>query len=182
MKFSVFLLSLVLASGTFARKDKKEEKNEIIETRNVPLAITTFMPRKLHEVRAHVRLAFFSLRLGPFVGQSFDHSQTVLQMNVKTTSSLGRFTFAPIILTADGKQIYTSSHDWAFDMGAALTTITDANVIRKIAAATEVYLTVTFLGSAPPFDHMSFQVSPEQLEDVRLVVAKFDSMLSGTAH
>jgi len=174
MKTSIALF-MILASSAFAWKNKKGQ-NEIVESRNVPLAITTFAPKKVHEVKAHWRLAFFSLRLKPFITQSFDRSRTMLGIEVTTTSSWGEYVMAQIVLTADGKQIYSSMHDWATSSGAEQTIITDVNLIHKISSANVVYLTVAFTGSAPPFDHMSFQISPEQLEDVRLMLALFDSM------
>jgi hypothetical protein len=181
MKVAATLL-LVLASSAFARKDQ----NEIVESRNVPLAITTFTPKKGHEVKTHWRLAFFSLRLKPFVAQTFDHARTAIGMEITTTTTWDSFTLAPIVMTADGKQVYSATLNWDAAMvrggRAEQTTITDLNLIRKISGANEVYLTVLFPGSAAPFDHMSFRLSPEQLEDVRLVLGLFDSMQSASAH
>jgi hypothetical protein len=184
MKAAIALF-LVLASSAFARKEKAEQ-NEIVESRNVPLAVTIFAPKKIHEVKAHSRLAFFSLRLKPFVAQTFDHSKTAIGMEITTTTTWDAFTSAPILMTADGKQVYSAAHDWDAAMvrggRAEQTIISDVDLIRKISVANEVYLTVMFPGSAAPFDHMSFQLSTEQLEDVRLVLGLFASMQSGAAH
>ena len=66
-----------LAVAVIALASKKDQPQpSIVEKRNVPLAISTFLPAKGHEVKAHWRLEYFSLKITPFVVQSFDKTTT----------------------------------------------------------------------------------------------------------
>jgi hypothetical protein len=151
----------------------------IVEKRNVPLAMTVFVPEKPHEVKAHWRLAFHRLTITPFVAESFDHTSVTLGMQVKTGTSWPAFTVARIVLTADGKVLGSFLHDWRVGTSWAgeteQTTMEDSDLLHKIAASKEIYLTVLFARVAP-FDQMNFRLSTEQLGDCRLLVAKYDAL------
>jgi len=58
---------------TAALPAAKKPTDEIVEKRNVPLAITTFTPRKTHVVRStEGKLLKYGMRLTPFVVQNLD--------------------------------------------------------------------------------------------------------------
>jgi hypothetical protein len=85
------------------------------------------------------------------------------------------------VVVIDGKEIGRLDREWT--VGTAWnvteqTSIEDVSLVRAIAQGKEVYLTVMMLGEQPPFDHISFKLSPEQLEDRRLIVAKCDELLT----
>ncbi len=176
---------LSLAFGAFAQAAFAQKgQNGIVEKRNVPLALTVFMPTKNPEVRTRIRLATFKLRVTPFVAQSFDRTKKTLGIEVKTTTneSLG-FSFAGVTFTAEGKQLGSVEQDWATDTSLAgvteQTTIEDLALVRRIATAKEVYLTVLLRGRPAPFNQISFKLSPEQLDNVRLLADKYDAMEPG---
>jgi hypothetical protein len=172
------LITATLISPAFA-KDKAGAV--IIETRNEPVAITTFWPRNTHTVKAHWRLAFHRLKLTPFVAQSFDRENTVLGMNVTLGTTFESFNLASIVITADGKVLLSSEQNWTADaswgLGTHWTGIENAALLNKIAGAQEVYLTVFFPGRSAPFDKISFKLSEDQLGDCRLMSSKYAALL-----
>jgi len=80
---AVGLLCWSLAFEAFAQKGQ----SVIIEKRNVPLAVTVFMPAKNSELRTRIRLASFALKITPFVAQNLDRTKTTLGIDVKTTTN-----------------------------------------------------------------------------------------------
>lgn len=157
----------------------------IIERRNPAMAVTTFLPSKPHEVKTHWRLAFHRLKLTPYASQSFDRSRTALGIQLTTTTSWPSFTFAPVLIVADGKTLGRLQREWAIGTSWAgdteQTTIESAELVRAVAKGKNVYVTVLFEGQQAPFDHISFKLSSEQLEDCRGVVAKYDELLTAAS-
>lgn len=173
----VGLLCWPLAFEASARK----AQNGIIEKRNVPLAVTVFMPANNPGVRTRIRLAGFALQITPYVSQSFDRTKTTLGIDVKTTTSESlSFSFAGVVVTADGKQLGSVEQDWvtatSFAGVTEETTIEDSALVHNIATAKEVYLTVVVPGRPTPFNQISFKLSPQQLDNVRLLADKYDAM------
>jgi TonB family protein len=174
---SLVLGSMILTTISFA----SNKSNEIVEERNIPLATSTFAPKKSHTVKARHLLRVYALRLTPFFTMSFDHASGTGGIRVTTSNNtvMGdnpyEFSLATIVVTADGAQVYSYRHEWidttVWGGPAKQTTIADPVIIRKIADAKEVWLTVQFLGESGPFDHMSFQLSNEQQEDMRLFIS-----------
>lgn len=165
-------ISSLLASG-------QPTKSAISETRNVSMAMTVYQPAKPHVVKTHWRLAFHQLKLMPYAAQSFDHSRTALGLRLTTSTSWGSFTNAPVVVVIDGREVGKVNREWAIGTGwntTEETTIEDPGLVRAISQGKEVYLTILMLGQQPPFDHISFRLSPEQLEDCRLMVAKYDEL------
>jgi hypothetical protein len=172
---SLLFGSVILITVSFA----SNKSNEIVEERDIPLATTTFSPKKSHTVKARHLLRTYTLRITPFVSMGFDHSNVIGGLRVTVTDTFlgddpAQFTSAPIIVTADGVQIYSDLHQWVYTTVwgalAEQTTITGSDTISKIANANTVWLTVKYLGESGPFDHMSFQLSGEQQEDIRLLM------------
>ena len=176
------LIVLSLSFALFAMASKKDpQQNVIVEKRNVPLTIATFLPAKSHEVKSHWRLAYFSLKITPFVVQSFDKTTTRLAMEVKNKTTWPGYSSARVVITADGKALGSFMQDWIID-GQGMsetesTTIVDSNgLFRNMIAGQDVYLTIMFLGTAPPFDQMNFKLSPDQLSDLRMLADKYDAL------
>jgi hypothetical protein len=192
MKFSVALLSLLLASGGFARKEKGEEKNEIIETRNVPLAITTFTPRKTHQVRSGSKLFGYMLRITPFASQNFDgtNRQTGIRIKITFQLSVSIFSRAALVLMVDGRKSDPAILDWTVDTswgaggsGTAEIVIADEpRLLGLLANAKEIYVTILVPGRPPPSDQISFQMSEEQQNDCRLINDKYGLGTTGFHH
>ena len=176
----VGLLCWSLALEAFAQKGQ----SGIIEKRNVPLAVTVFMPAKNPEVRTRIRLASFALKITPFVDQSFDRTKTTLGIEVKTTTSESfAFTWARVMFMADGKQLGWVEQAWVTDRSfrglTEETTVEDSTLVHEMATAKEVYLTVLLPGNPAPWNQISFKLSPEQLDNVRLLADKYDAMGPG---
>jgi hypothetical protein len=176
-------LRLVVCSLAFTLPTlSRSAKSGIVEIRSTPMAVTTFQPAKPHEVRTHWRLAFHRLRITPYTTQTFDRGRTVLGIRLTTDTSWGEFTNAPVVVVIDGKEVGRLDWlSWAVGVGWNVTeetSIQEANLVRAIARGKEVYLTIIMLGEQPPFDHISFKLSPEQLEDCQLIVAKYDELLT----
>src|SRR5450755_1342012 len=130
-------------------------KSDIVEIRNAPMAFTIFQPAKPHEVRTHWRLAYHKLKLTPYTVQTFDRSRTALGIRITTNTSWGSFTFAPVLIVVDGKEVGRLDRDWAIGTGWGVTeetSIENENLVRAIAHGKEVFLTVIMLGQQPPFD------------------------------
>jgi len=182
MKLSVVLLSLALASGGFARKQQKEEKNEIIETRNVPLAITTFTPRKTHQVWAGSKLFGCALTITPFASQNFDGTGKHAGMRIKITFQLPvrNFYRAALVIMIDGHRSDPEMFEWTVDTSprggswAAEAVMTgDPHALDTLATAKEVYFTILIPGRPSPSDQISFRLSEEQQADCRLIADTF---------
>jgi hypothetical protein len=153
----------------------------IVEKENVPLAITVFSSSSNPDVRTRIRLAAFTLRIRPFVSWSFDRSHKSLAIEIKaTTNGLTRFSFARLVFTADGKQIGSTDTSWieetSFSGATEQAVIEDPELVRKLAAAKEAYVTIGIPGTAAPFNLISFRLSPEQLDNLRLLTAKYDDL------
>ena len=184
MKISVVLLFLVLACSAFARKDKKEQ-NEIVESRNVPIGITTFTPHRTHEVRSGSKLFGYALRITPFVSQNFDGSGRRGGIRIKITFQLSALIFsrAALVLMVDGhRSDPPDMYDWTVDTswgaggsGTAEVAIDEPRLLPVLANAKEVYLTVLVPGRPAPSDQISFKLSDEQQADCRLIAGKFAS-------
>lgn len=177
---SAIAVGLLCWPPAFEASHRKAQSG-IIEKRNVPLAVTVFMPAKNPGVRTRIRLAEFALQITPYVSQSFDGTKTTLGIDVKTvTSESLSFSFAGVVVTADGKQLGSVEQDWvtatSFAGMTEETTIEDSALVHKIAAANEVYLTVVLSGNPSPWNQISFKLSPEQLDNVRLLADKYDAM------
>lgn len=174
MKSVVVLSFMAVTSGAFAQ----EPSNGVVEKRNIPLAITRFAPKKIHVVKTRWRLAFHSLKVEPFVIKSFDGTKTTLGIDAEVTTTWGSFSTAQVVLTADGKVLSSSTQGWtegtSWGGPTERTTIENADLVRRIANAKELYLTVLFPGTSAPFDQISFKLSQEQLNDCRLLVEKYD--------
>jgi hypothetical protein len=158
---------------------------DIIEKRDPAMAITTFLPSKPHEVKSHWRLAWHRLKLTPYATQSFDRSKTALGIQLTCTTTRPTFTFASVLIVAGGRTLGQFQREWAIGASWAgdteQTTIESAELVRAVADGKEVYVTVLFEGQQAPFDRISFKLSPEQLEDCRRVVAKYDELLAPMA-
>jgi hypothetical protein len=176
---AIRVLLLILVAPLLLLAFGRPAKDGVVETRNVPMATTVFQPAKPHVVKTHWRLAFHQLKLTPYTAQSFDRSRTALGLRLTTSTSWGSFTNAPVAIVIDGKELGRMDREWAIGTGWSTTeetSIEDASVVRAISQGREVFLTVVMLGQQPPFDHISFKLSPEQLEDCRLIVAKYDEL------
>lgn len=168
----------------------------IIETRNIPLAITQYLPAKTHDVTYHpVALVHLRLTITPYVGRSFDQSKTSLSVEVTITISAAAiraaswqaFSNADMVITVDGKALSPVSfglygqNSWSYNGGwhgiVEQTVIHDERAIRAIASGSEVYLSVMLPGRPAPSDQISFRLSQDQLNDCNLMIAKYDSLL-----
>jgi len=151
---------------------------DVVEQRDPALALTLFRPAKFHTVKSHYRLAAHQLKLIPFVRQSFDRSKTDMGLGVHVVTTFSSFTFAPVVITADGKASQFDQ-DWSagtsFSGQTAETIVSDETAVRALAAAKEAFITVLFSRQAP-FDRITFKLSPEQLQDCRLMVSKYDEI------
>ena len=174
--FICFAVSPLLALARSA-------KGDIVETRDAPMAVTIFQPGKPHVVKTHTRLAFYQLKLTPYVAQSFDLSKTALGIWLTTSTSVESFTNAPVIIVIDGKEAARMNRLWTIRTGWRVTeetSIEDADLVRAIAQGKDVYLAVIMLDQTPPFNRMSFRLSPDQLEDCRAIVAKYSELLAAS--
>jgi hypothetical protein len=180
---TVLALFLVLASTGYARKEKSEQ-NEIVEKRNIPLGTTTFMPRKTHMVHgAGGKLLGYGLRIIPFATQNLDGSDASTGIRVQVYVMFERLVFiqAAVVLLVDGNRLSLGALDWTagtgFHNAVVETVITEPHLVRRIAYAKEVYLTVLVPGWSEPGNQMSFQLSEEQRTDCRLIAYKFEAKL-----
>ena len=181
MKIAVTLL-LVLASAAFARKEKKEQPNVIIETRNVPLGVMTFTLRKAHEVKRGNGMYGYGLKLIPFAVQNLDGSNTHTGLRIRVIPEAwyaSTFSRASVIFMVDGHRNETPVMlEWTVDdsrgNASSETVITDPLALRVLINATEVYLTVLVPDRPEPGNQISFRLSEEQRNDCRLISEKYD--------
>ena len=113
------------------------------------MAVTRFVPAKPHEVKVHWRLAAHRLKLVPYAAQRFDRSQTTSGIGLEVATSWQSFSYAPVVVVADGKTIGRFEESWA--VGTSWTTtqqtvIENPAVVRAISNAKEVYITILFDG------------------------------------
>jgi hypothetical protein len=152
---------------------------EIVEIRDPALAMTVFRTAKPHDVKVRKRLAFHKMRLTPYVTQRFDRSETKLGVALSVVTSWDSFTFAPVIVTSDGRQLGQLNRNWVVGREwevSEKTSIEDDEIVRGMASGTDVFLTLLFPNMQAPFDRISFKLLPEQLADLRQMAAKYDEL------
>jgi hypothetical protein len=178
--FGGFLAVLAILPVAAFAADKKQQPNMVISKSDPALAVTAYYPSKFHEVKTRYRLAFHTLKVAPFAVQSFDRTKTTAGIRLTVTTSWSSFRFAPILVVADGKTLMQSEGlDWSVGgswNSSEETVIEDADLLRNMAVGKEVYVTVILLGNQAPFDRISFKLSTEQLNDCRLLVAKYGEL------
>src|ERR1022692_3145844 len=154
MKSGLLLVLMAFSGGMFAQAPR----NKIIERRDPALAVTFFTPQKTHAVRIRQLLVFTTLRLTPIVAQGFNETELILKMHITSTSENGEFSFTSVIITADGKNAAVLDQvQWDASETAA---IGDPNLIRLLGHSKEVYITIPVPDFHPPFNRMSFKLSP----------------------
>jgi len=157
-----------------------KNKDVITETRNVPLAYTLFEPTKLHTARGRYRLATYWVKVAPFIVQSLDKTNTKAGVRLVTFTTFQSFTFAPAVIVADGKTLYHHELEWKNGISLSGTTeealIDDLDLLRALSEAHEVYFSVLFSSQAP-FDHYSIKLTPEQIEDCKLILGKYEELI-----
>ena len=176
------LALLTLPSGAFARKEKKEQQNVIVETRNVPLGTTTFTLRRTHEVK-RIDGYGYGLRIIPFAVQDLDGGNRRTGIRIRVIPEAwyaSTFSRAAVVLMIDGHRNETPAMlDWIVDnapgaVASEATIAYQANVLRVLMDAKEVYLTVLIPDQPEPKNQISFKLSQEQRNDCRLISEKYD--------
>jgi hypothetical protein len=176
------LVLLVLPAGAFARKQKKEEQNFIIETRDVPLGITTFTLRNTHEVKRGEGLYGYGLRIIPFAVQNLDGSNTHTGLRIRVIPEAwyaSTFSVASVVFMVDGHRNETPVIlNWIVDNSrgkeASEALVPDPNALRVLMNAKEVYLTILVPDRPEPGNQISFRLSEEQRNDCRMISEKYD--------
>jgi hypothetical protein len=183
LKLNALAVTAALALAILASAGIARGQAGIVEKPNAPLAVTGFMAAKNPEVGTRIRLALFKLKVAPAVTQSFDRSKKSAGMMIKVTEELGGqpFTNAGVVLSIDGQSTGELPHEfWTPEQTArgfaALTAVEDADLVHRIAAAKEVYLSVLLPGTMAPFNQISFKLSAEQLANFKLLADKYDSL------
>jgi hypothetical protein len=172
------LIYLILSASMFGA-----DPGTVLEKTDAPTATTVFYPAKQHEVKVRWRLSFHQLKLLPVVTRSLDGTKTELAMRVAASTTFGDFTLAQVLIVADEKQIYLANHDWVIGTtwksvsgSYEETFVENGNIVRQIATAKEVYITVMFPGREAPFNRVAFKLSPEQIANCRLMVGKYEEL------
>lgn len=181
MRLLQVVLAILLSAPAIAKD--KAQAGIITETRNDPTAMTayTMKGRKAKFVENRRGLEKINqkpeLKMGPVVVQSYDHTKTTAGLRFQVTAVGDNWTFAPILIVADGKQVYSAKLDWTtglilgglWRMETAIDA--DSRSMHLLAGAKEVFVTVTVDARA-----MSFEVPPEELSDIQAMADKFDEL------
>src|SRR5579883_1454293 len=156
---------------------------QIIETRNVPLAIALYStkPQKAKFVDNRRGLAKLDqkpqCKIAPTAAQSFDHSKATIGLQLQVTTIGDKWNYAPVVIVADGRQVYSSKLEWTSNLMLGgqwrqdSMVESDVSLIRTLSKAKQVFVTVA-LDNA----QLSFELTPETLTACGLVAAKFDEL------
>ena len=173
---SVTALYLALASGAFARTP------EITEKPDPALGITLFAPKKVKSIGVNqglLKMDRISWRVYPIIYQTMDKVHKQAAMEIDTLGPMnGGFTNAPLTVNIDGQVTTTpvtwTSLDTLFGDNAVSTKIAlrDAT-FRKLAGATEVYLTILVPGTT---DRYTAHLTGEHLAVFKTMLTKYDEL------
>lgn len=175
MRIVLVLVGMLSAAQLFGQ--------QIIETRNVPLAITLYStkPQKAKFVDSRRGLAKLDqkpqCKTAPAAAQTFDHSKTTIGLRLEVTTVGDKWTYAPVVIVADGRQVYSSRVEWTSNLTLGgqwrqdSMVESDVSLIRTLSKAMQVFVTVTLDST-----QVSFQLTPETLTDCGVIVAKFDEL------
>lgn len=175
MRTSLVLLSMLPTLHLFGQ--------QVIETRNVPLAFTLYSTKSQKAKFVENRHGLEKLdqkpqcKIAPAAAQLFDHSKTSIGLELQVTTVGDKWTYASVVIVADGRQVYSSKVEWTSSLTLSgqwrqeSTLESDVSLIRTLSKARQVFVTIVLTNT-----QLSFELTPETLTDCGVIAAKFDEL------
>ena len=175
MKLVPTLLLMTMLCSPVAFGRDKNEPPKVVASRDVPLQRTGFYPAKIHsQCTTEALFAQTCWKVWAAASQTFDKQTKNLKLLVNITipaSSNNVFNYAAIVFAIDGEVIELPAMDWAGSdpyIYGRTAAIENESLVRKLAAATEVWVTV-LLDS-----RISVKLNAKQLAGVSAIVNAYD--------
>lgn len=179
------VLTLLVALGVAAGATATPKKVvvEIAQKVDVPLASTTFYPKRVHAINVSqglLKLDLVTWRVYPVLVQSTNRSTKHAFLEIDIQGPLeGGFTNAPITLNADGQTLSVNT-EWKDQEtifgGDAVSTRLEmdaSGAFRQIAQAKDLYLTVLVPGTDTRY---TAHLRADDLANFKALLDKFESL------
>jgi len=170
-------LFITVSSSVVTFAGDKNGSVKIVASRDVPLQRTGFYPAKIHsQCTTAALLARTCWKVWAAASQTFDKRAKNLKVLVNVTipsSSSNDFTYAALVFAIDGEVTQIPATDWTGSdpyIYGRTATIEDESLARKLARATEVWVTVLLE------NRISVKLDPKQIAGISAVVNAYDSL------